>query len=94
MIIGYARVSTTDQNLGAQTDASTTAGAERLFYEIVSGAKVERPELDKMLDQLRDSEVVVVEKYDCFARSLRDLMDSVDAIKERGAGLRSLANLS
>jgi DNA invertase Pin-like site-specific DNA recombinase len=91
MIIGYARVSTTDQNLDAQTDALTAAGAERLFSERVSGAKAERPELDKMLDQLRDGDVVVVTKYDRLARSLRDLLDIVEVIKERGAGFRSLA---
>lgn len=91
MIIGYARVSTTDQNLDAQTDALTAAGTERLFSERVSGAKAERPELDKMLDQLRDGDVVVVTKYDRLARSLRDLLDIVEAIKERGAGFRSLA---
>lgn len=91
MIIGYARVSTTDQNLDAQTDALTAAGAERLFSERVSGAKTERPELDKMLDQLRDGDVVVVTKYDRLARSLRDLLDIVEAIKGRGAGFRSLA---
>ena len=56
MIIGYARVSTTDQNLAAQTDALTAAGAERLFSERVSGAKAERPELDKMLHQLRNGD--------------------------------------
>lgn len=91
MIIGYARVSTTDQNLDAQTDALTAAGAERLFSERVSGAKAERPEMDKMLDQLRNGDVVVVTKYDRLARSLRDLLDIVEAIKERGAGFRSLA---
>ena len=91
MIIGYARVSTTDQNLDAQTAALTAAGAERLFSERVSGAKAERPELDKMLDQLRGGDVVVVTKYDRLARSLRDLLDIVEAIKERGAGFRSLA---
>ena len=91
MIIGYARVSTTDQNLDAQTDALTAAGTERLFSERISGAKAERPELDKMLDQLRDGDVVVVTKYDRLARSLRDLLDIVEAIKERGAGFRSLA---
>ena len=91
MIIGNARVSTTEQNLDAQIDALTVAGAERLFSERVSGAKVELLELDKMLDQLRDGDVVVVTKYDRLARSLRDLLDIVEAIKERGAGFRSLA---
>lgn len=74
MIIGHARVSTTDQNLDAQTDALTTAGAER-------------PDLD----QLRHGDVVLVTKYDRLARSLRDLLDSVKAIKTRDTGFRSLA---
>ena len=59
MMIGYARVSTTGQNLDAQTDALTAAWAERMFSERISGAKAERPELDKMLDQLRAGDVVV-----------------------------------
>lgn len=91
MIIGYARVSTTDQNLDAQSDALTAAGAERIFADKISGAKRERPELVKLLDQLRPSDVVVVAKYDRLARSLRDLLDLVEVIKERGAGFRSLA---
>lgn len=64
MIIGYARVSTDDQNLDAQTDALTAVGAERLFSDKISGSKRERPELNKMLDQLRDGDVVIVTKYD------------------------------
>ncbi len=91
MIIGYARVSTTDQNLDAQLDALKEAGAGRVFSETISGATVKRPELQRMLDQLRDGDVVVVTKYDRLARSLRDLLDIVEAIKERGAGFRSLA---
>ncbi len=69
MIIGYARVSTNDQSLNAQHDALAEVGAERVFSETVSGAKAKRPELDKMLDQLRDGDVVVVTKYDRLARS-------------------------
>ena len=91
MIIGYARVSTDDQNLDAQTDALTAAGAERVFADKISGTKRERLELDKMLDQLRPGDVVVVAKYDRLARSLRDLLDIVEAIQARGAGFRSLA---
>ena len=91
MIIGYARVSTDDQNLDAQTDALSAAGAERIFADKISGSKRERPELTKMLDQLRPGDVVVVAKYDRLARSLRDLLDLVEAIKDRGAGFRSLA---
>jgi DNA invertase Pin-like site-specific DNA recombinase len=91
MIIGYARVSTDDQNLDAQTDALKAAGAERIFADKISGSKRERPELAAMLDQLRPGDVVVVGKYDRLARSLRDLLDLVEAIKDRGAGFRSLA---
>ena len=91
MIIGYARVSTTDQNLDAQLDALKEAGAGRMFSETISGATAKRPELQRMLDQLRDGDVVVVTKYDRLARSLRDLLDIVEAIKGRGAGFRSLA---
>ena len=91
MIIGYARVSTDDQNLDAQTDALTAAGAERIFSDKISGAKRDRPELGKLLDQLRPGDVVVVAKYDRLARSLRDLLDLVETIKDRGAGFRSLA---
>ena len=91
MIIGYVRVSTTDQNLDAQLDALKKARAMRVFSETVSGAMAKRPELQRMLDQLRDGDVVVVKKYDRLARSLRDLLDIVEAIKARGAGFRSLA---
>jgi DNA invertase Pin-like site-specific DNA recombinase len=91
MIIGYARVSTDDQNLDAQTDALTAAGAERIFAEKISGTKQQRAELGALLDQLRPGDVVVVTKYDRLARSLRDLLDLVEAIKDRGAGFRSLA---
>jgi len=91
MIIGYARVSTDDQNLDAQTDALQAAGIERIFSEQISGSMRKRPELDKLLDQLRPGDVIVVTKYDRLARSLRDLLDLVEAIKEQGAGFRSLA---
>ncbi|QFT61280.1 DNA-invertase hin (plasmid) [Sulfitobacter sp. THAF37] len=91
MIIGYARVSTDDQSLDSQTDALSAAGAERVFADKISGSRRARPELDKMLEQLRDGDVVAVTKYDRLARSLKDLLDIVEAIRERGAGFRSLA---
>ncbi len=91
MIFGYARVSTDDQNLDAQLDALKAAGAARIFQDKKSGKSRERPELEKLLDQLRDGDVVVVTKYDRLARSLRDLMDLVETIRERRAGFRSLA---
>lgn len=91
MIIGYARVSTEAQTLDAQTDALTAAGAERIFADRISGAARIRPELGALLDQLRPGDVVVVAKYDRLARSLRDLLDLVEAIGDKGAGFRSLA---
>ncbi len=90
MIFGYARVSTQDQNLDAQLDALKAAGAERIFKEKITGKAKSRPELDKLLEQLRTDDVIVVTKYDRLARSLKNLIDIVEAIRERGAGFRSL----
>ena len=91
MIIGYARVSTEEQHLDAQTSALEVAGAERIFAEKISGAKKSRPELDRMIEQLRSGDVVVVTKYDRLSRSLQDLLSIVEAVRAQGAGFRSLA---
>ncbi len=91
MIFGYARVSTDDQKLEAQHDALSAAGAERIFSDKISGSTRTRPQLDQLLAQLRQGDVIVVTKYDRLARSLRDLLDIVEAIKEQGGGFRSLA---
>jgi DNA invertase Pin-like site-specific DNA recombinase len=91
MIIGYARVSTDKQNLDAQIDALEGAGAEKIFSEKITGKTKERPELNKMLEHVREGDVVVVSKYDRLARSLRDLLDIVEAINKRGVEFRSLA---
>ncbi|PZX47455.1 DNA invertase Pin-like site-specific DNA recombinase [Cereibacter changlensis] len=91
MIIGYARVSTDDQNLDGQLDVLKAAGAERIFAEKITGTVRSRPELDRLLDQLRQGDVITVTKYDRLARSLRDLLDIVDTIQAQGAGFRSLA---
>jgi len=98
MILGYARVSTEDQHLEAQTEALKAAGAERIWSEKVSGSKAQREQLAAMLDQLRDGDVVTVTKYDRLSRSLQDLLSIVEAIREKGAGfgpkkaLRQLAS--
>lgn len=91
MLIGYARVSTDDQRLDAQLDALRAVGTERIFSDQISGSRRARPELDRMLDQLRNGDVVVVTKYDRLARSLRDLLEIVDLIQKAGSGFRSLA---
>ena len=91
MIIGYARVSTEDQHLDAQIETLKIAGAERIWSEKISGAKAKRPQLDKLIDHLREGDVVVVAKYDRLSRSLQDLLTLVEAIRGKGAGFRSLA---
>ncbi|TRD17290.1 recombinase family protein [Palleronia caenipelagi] len=91
MIVGYARVSTEEQNLDAQLDALKAAGAERIFSEKISGTAKARPELNRLLDQLRVGDVVLVAKYDRLARSLPKLLDIVANIEAKDAGFRSLA---
>src|SRR5271167_2804351 len=87
MLVGYARVSTDDQDLTLQRTALKGAGCKRIYEEKVSGAKRSRPELSRMLDQLRADDVVVVSR---LARSTRDLLDIAEQLKEAEAGLRSL----
>ena len=91
MLTGYARVSTDDQDLTLQRAALKEAGCKRVFEEKASGAKRDRPELARMLEQLRDGDVVVVTRLDRLARSTRDLLDIAERLKDGGAGLRSLA---
>ena len=91
MLLGYARVSTDDQDLALQRAALKEAGCNRIFEEKASGAKRARAELDRVLDQLRDGDVIVVSRLDRLARSTRDLLTLAEEIAERGAGLRSLA---
>ncbi|GAA4443178.1 recombinase family protein [Pontibacter saemangeumensis] len=90
MKVGYARVSTQDQKLELQTDALTHYGCGQLFREKKSGRNKERPELEKMINQLRAGDTVVVWKLDRLGRSLRDLIDLVAEFKERGVEFVSL----
>ena len=81
MIIGYARVSTQDQNLNLQTDALSAAGCEKVFQEKISGKSKDRPAFNEMLAQLRKGDTVVVWKLDRLARSLKDLIDILNQLK-------------
>lgn len=90
MKIGYARVSTKEQNLTLQLDALEKEGCKKVFEEKISGAKADRPELRKMIDQLREGDVIVTWKLDRLGRSLRDLVNLVNEIQDKGAGLKSL----
>lgn len=86
----YARVSTDEQATTAQLDALHSAGCKRIFEERASGGRWDRPELHRMLDQLRQDDVVVVWKLDRLARSLKDLLSIMDKIDIAGAGFRSM----
>ncbi|MEN0004468.1 MAG: recombinase family protein [Bacteroidota bacterium] len=90
MKIGYARVSTKDQNLALQKDALQKAGCNIIFEEKVSGAKVDRVELRKMIDQIREGDIIITWKLDRLGRSLRDLVNLVTEIQDKGAGFKSL----
>lgn len=90
MKIGYARVSTRDQNLDMQLDALKGAGCERIYQDVASGAKTARPALDELLGQLRGGDVLVIWKLDRMGRSLRHLVDLVGNLIERKVGLLSL----
>ena len=90
MLIGYARVSTEDQKLRLQRDALEEAGCEKIFREKVSGAAKRLPERERLLAFVRKGDVVVVWKLDRLGRSLRDLVQVITALKEKGVGFRSL----
>jgi DNA invertase Pin-like site-specific DNA recombinase len=91
MHIGYARVSTLDQNLDLQLQALRKAGCKKSFREKLSGASRQRPEFQRMLDQLREGDTVIVWKLDRLARSTRDLLETMETIREAGARFRSLS---
>lgn len=90
MLVGYARVSTQDQNLDMQVQALTDAGCERVFTEKASGAQWDRPELQNALDYMRQSDTLVVWKLDRLARSLKQLIETVELLEKEGRGFRSL----
>ncbi|MDQ6643005.1 MAG: recombinase family protein [Chloroflexota bacterium] len=90
MLVGYARVSTTVQNLDLQKDALHAAGCERLFTDTASGARVERPGLAEALKECRAGDTLVVWKLDRLGRSLPHLVETVQALSSRRVGFKSL----
>ena len=90
MKIGYARVSTRDQNADMQVDALQLAGCERIYQDVASGAKSIRPELVKLLAQARSGDTLVIWKLDRLGRSLKHLVELVDELTHRQIGLQSL----
>ena len=92
MIYGYARVSTDGQSLDAQVRQLTKAGCKKVFRETASGAKTDRSQLRKAIDQLEAGDVLMVTRLDRLARSTRDLLNTLATVTERKAGFRSLGD--
>lgn len=89
-LIGYARVSTRDQTVATQLDALRKEDCARIFQETVSGANRERPQLAAALDYMREGDTLVVWKLDRLARSMKQLIETVEGLEKRGIGFRSL----
>lgn len=90
MIIGYARVSTAGQNLDGQCDNLRQAGCERIYSEKISGVKAQRPELDRMLDALREGDTVVITELTRLGRSVKELFAIIERVHDAGASIKSL----
>jgi DNA invertase Pin-like site-specific DNA recombinase len=89
-LIGYARVSTEDQHLEMQLAQLQTAGVERIYKEKISGVKPDRPELQAMMDYVRDGDTVICCKLDRIARSTRHLLEIVENLEKKGVAFRVL----
>ena len=92
MLIGYARVSTQDQNLDLQFEALTKAGCQKVFDDKISGSRVERPGLEKALEMLREGDTLVVWKLDRLGRSVKNLIDLVGDLQKRNIQFKSLTD--
>ena len=90
MLIGYARVSTDDQSLNLQRDALQQAGCQKIYEDHLSGVKAARPGLNLALEMARSGDVLVVWRLDRLGRSLKDLIQLTETLKEQGIGLQSL----
>jgi DNA invertase Pin-like site-specific DNA recombinase len=91
-IVGYARVSTQDQDLSAQLASLKAAGATTIYREKISGARADRPQLTKLMASLRKDDTIVITKIDRLARSTRELLNLIHQIDQAGASLKSLGD--
>lgn len=92
MLIGYARVSTQDQNLDLQQDALRNAGCKKIYEDKISGSRTERPGLNKAMEQLREGDMLVVWKLDRLGRSVKQLVDMVEELHKQGIQFKSLTD--
>jgi DNA invertase Pin-like site-specific DNA recombinase len=92
MIYGYARVSTDGQSVDAQVRQLTKAGCKKMFRETASGAKTDRSQLRKALEQIDAGDVLMVTRLDRLARSTRDFLNTLATVADRKAGFRSLVD--
>lgn len=90
MLVGYARVSTQDQNLDLQKDELTKVGCEKIFYDIASGAKSDRTGLNEAIEYIREGDILVVWKLDRLGRSLKHLIEIVSELEKGKIGFKSL----
>lgn len=90
MLIGYARISTDDQNLDLQRDALGNAGCQKIFTDQISGAKADRPGLRQALEYARAEDTLVIWRLDRLSRSLKDLISMAALLESRNIGLKSL----
>ena len=90
MLIGYARISTTEQNLDLQRDALKAAGCVKIIEDTASGGKVQRSGLDRALELLRQGDTLVVWRLDRLGRTLRHLIELITELEDQGIGFRSL----
>jgi len=90
MIFGYARVSTKEQNLDLQIDALEKAGCEKIYQEKASGKKLDRPELEKLLSQIRKGDTLVVYSIDRLGRTVKQLIQLINEFKDNGVNFKSI----
>lgn len=92
MLVGYARVSTVEQNLDRQIDALVNLGIDKrnIYMEKITGTKKDRPELLKMIDELQEGDTVIVTELTRLSRSTKDLFELVEKIENKGANIKSL----
>ena len=90
MIIGYARVSTQEQNLDRQIDNLTEYGCERIYREKMTGTRADRPEYQKMLDALREGDTLVIDSFSRLSRSTKELLEVVERLQLMGVNLISV----